>query len=103
MISSLFSAIAGVIAEPVVGSTARAVGLDKGIMGFICKPAKGTIDLVSYSNRGLQNTPKISIIGFNRLIKRMPKAENPNDPDSLKSSMKDFNHEDHILVGEDQG
>jgi len=105
MVSSLFSAIAGIIAEPVIGvGTAQdAVGLERGIMGLICKPAKGSIDLVSYTNRGLQSTPKISIIGFNRLVKRMPRAENPNDPDSLKATLRDFNPEDHIVVGEEQG
>ena len=52
MISNVFSAVAGVIVEPVKGAKqggirGGALGIGKGIVGLVCKPVKGTIDLVT--------------------------------------------------------
>lgn len=108
MITNIFSAVAGVIAEPVVGAleggiAGGAVGLGRGILGLVCKPVKGTIDLVCKTTQGLQNTPRTMYIGFNRLIKRAPKDQNPNEPSGLESSIRNFNAEDHVILGEDEG
>lgn len=52
MLSNVFSAVAGVITEPVKGAKKGGVkgmsmGFGKGILGLVCKPMKGTIDLVT--------------------------------------------------------
>jgi len=52
MLSNIFSAVAGVVAEPVIGAqeggiTGGAVGLGRGILGLVWSPVKGTIDLVT--------------------------------------------------------
>jgi hypothetical protein len=52
MLTSVFSAVAGVISEPVKGAKkggmkGMSVGIGKGILGLVCKPMKGTIDLVT--------------------------------------------------------
>jgi len=52
MLSKVFSAVAGVIVEPVKGAKrggvkGGAVGFGKGMLGLVCKPVKGTIDLVT--------------------------------------------------------
>jgi hypothetical protein len=52
MLTNMFSAVAGVITEPVKGARSGglkggAKGLGKGILGLVCKPVKGTIDLVT--------------------------------------------------------
>lgn len=78
MLTNMFSAVAGVIAEPVKGARqgglkGGARGFGKGILGLVCKPVKGTIDLVTQTTRGIQNTPKTMYIGFSRLVKKVPK------------------------------
>ena len=52
MLKNVFSAVAGVVVEPVKGAKqggikGSAFGLGKGLLGLICKPVKGTIDLVT--------------------------------------------------------
>lgn len=52
MLNKVFSAVAGVIVEPVKGAKkggvkGSAVGLGKGMLGLVTKPMKGTIDLVT--------------------------------------------------------
>jgi hypothetical protein len=92
MISNVFSAVAGVIAEPVKGAKqggirGGAVGFGKGILGLVCKPMKGTIDFVTQTTRGISNTPRTMYVGFNRMVKKVPKTQrpqhqkNPNEPE----------------------
>lgn len=52
MLGKVFSAVAGVIVEPVKGAKKGGVkggakGFGKGMLGLVCKPVKGTIDLVT--------------------------------------------------------
>ena len=80
MLTNMFSAVAGVIAEPVKGAKSGglkggAVGFGKGILGLVCKPVKGTIDLVTQTTRGISNTPRTMYVGFNRLAKKVPKRK----------------------------
>jgi hypothetical protein len=107
MLSNIFSAVAGVLAEPVLGVqeggiSGGAVGLGRGILGLVWSPVKGTIDLVTQTSKGLSNTPKSMYVGFDRMIKRVSKDEmssrNPNEPIT-----KTFNPQDHILLGEENG
>jgi len=75
MISNVFSAVVGIISEPVKGAKksgmkGMSVGIGKGILGLVCKPMKGTIDLVTKTTRGITNTPKTMYIGINKLAKR---------------------------------
>jgi hypothetical protein len=52
------------------------MGLGKGLLGLICKPVKGTIDLVTQTTRGISNTPKTMYVGMTRMIKSVPKSSN---------------------------
>ena len=52
MLGKVFSAVAGVIVEPVKGAKRGGIkggakGFGKGMLGLVCKPVKGTIDLVT--------------------------------------------------------
>ena len=52
LLGKVFSAVAGVIVEPVKGAKKQGVkggakGFGKGMLGLVCKPVKGTIDLVT--------------------------------------------------------
>lgn len=112
MISNVFSAVAGVIVEPVKGAKqggirGGALGIGKGIVGLVCKPVKGTIDLVTQTTRGIGNTPKTMYIGFNRLIKKVPARQitnNPNEPvEELKDAHVHIDPVNDILIGEENG
>lgn len=111
MITNMFSAVAGVITEPVKGAKSGgikggAVGFGKGILGLVCKPVKGTIDLVTLTSRGISNTPKTMYVGFSRFVKKVPKRrqQNPNEPgESLESSKDLIDPNDDILIGEENG
>jgi hypothetical protein len=86
-----------------------AVGFGKGILGLVCKPVKGTIDLVTLTTRGISNTPKTMYVGFNRMVKKVPKREkqqkNPNEPESeiQETSLDQIDPTDDILIGEENG
>ena len=52
MLGKVFSAVAGVVTEPVKGAKqggikGGAAGFGRGLVGLVCKPVKGTIDLVT--------------------------------------------------------
>ena len=52
MVEHVVSAVAGVVMEPVKGAKKEgfkggAKGFGKGILGLVCKPVAGTIDLVT--------------------------------------------------------
>ena len=59
------------------------MGFGKGVLGLVCKPVKGTIDLVTQTTRGISNTPRTMYVGFNRMIKKVPAKQhrNPNEPE----------------------
>jgi len=89
LLGKVFGAVAGTILEPVKGAKkgglkGGAVGFGKGMLGLVCKPVKGTIDLVTQTTRGISNTPKTMYVGLNRMMKRVPKskvkADGPLDP-----------------------
>lgn len=78
MITNVFSAVAGIITEPVKGAKkggmkGMSVGFGKGILGLVCKPMKGTIDLVTQTTRGISNTPRTMYVGISRMVKKVPK------------------------------
>jgi hypothetical protein len=80
MINNVFSAVTGVITEPVKGAKSGgikggSVGLAKGMLGLVCKPVKGTIDLVTQTTRGITNTPSTMYVGISKMIKKKPKKE----------------------------
>ena len=89
LLGKVFGAVAGMIVEPLKGAKkgglkGGAVGFGKGMLGLVCKPVKGTIDLVTQTTRGISNTPKTMYVGLNRMIKRVPKSkvkgDGPLDP-----------------------
>ena len=80
MLTKVFGAVAGVIVEPVKGAKSGgikggAVGFGKGMLGLVCKPLKGSIDLVTQTTRGISNTPKTMYVGVNKMLKKIPKKE----------------------------
>jgi len=86
MLKNVFSAVAGVIVEPVKGAKTggmkgSALGLGKGLLGLICKPVKGSIDLVSQTTRGISNTPRSMYVGMTRMIKTVPKGKKMDPKD----------------------
>ena len=77
LLTKVFGAVAGVIIEPLKGAKegglkGGAVGFGKGMLGLVCKPVKGTIDLVTQTTRGISNTPKTMYVGLNRMLKKVP-------------------------------
>jgi len=75
MVESIVSAVAGVVIEPMQGAKkggfkGGAAGFGRGILGLICKPVAGTIDLVTYTARGIGNTPNTMYVGLTKLIRK---------------------------------
>jgi hypothetical protein len=109
----MFQAVVGVISEPVKGAKKRgikggAIGFGKGILGLVCKPVKGTIDLVTQTTRGITNTPKTMYVGFSKMIKKGPKPstfQNPNEGEESKGDplYENYDPKDDILIGEENG
>ncbi|CDW86164.1 UNKNOWN [Stylonychia lemnae] len=63
MIKEILGAVAGIVLDPILGAKSKgfkggAQGFGKGLLGLIFKPVAGTIDLVTYTTRGLGKTPK---------------------------------------------
>ena len=101
MLGKVFSALAGVIVEPVKGAKrggvkGGAVGFGKGMLGLVCKPVKGTIDLVTQTTRGISNTPKTMYVAMNRMIKKKPRNG------QVQSTSEEVHLEvDHTVIGEE--
>jgi hypothetical protein len=76
LLAKLFKVVAEVILEPLKGSDPSskqlAVGLGKGTLGLVCKPIKGSIDLVMQATRGVSNTPTTMYIALSNMLKRNP-------------------------------
>jgi len=55
------------------------------MLGLVCKPTKGAIDLVTQTTRGISNTPKTMYVSMTRMIKKKGKKNegqedvDPND------------------------
>ena len=87
------------------------VGFGKGFLGLVCKPMKGTIDLVTKTTKGLSNTPRTVYVSISQLARKVPKkkkeAKNPNEPlenSNLDETDQDLvDPEDDILLGEEDG
>ena len=74
LLKNVIGAVMGVVLEPVRGVwkggvKGGAIGLGKGILGLVCKPVAGTIDLVTQTTRGIGNTPKTVYVQISKLIK----------------------------------
>uniref|UniRef100_A0A7S3J189 Uncharacterized protein n=1 Tax=Euplotes harpa TaxID=151035 RepID=A0A7S3J189_9SPIT len=79
MISSIFKGVAGLVVEPYKGAKSEGVkgatlGVGKGILGLICKPIAGSIDLVTYTTRGIGNTPGTIFVGAKKIFKKKRKC-----------------------------
>jgi hypothetical protein len=84
MVEHLVSAVAGVVIEPMKGAKkggfrGGAVGFGKGILGLICKPVAGTIDLVTQTTRGIGNTPMTMYLGLSKLIRVRQRRRKPRN------------------------
>jgi len=106
MLTNVFSAVAGIVAEPVKGAKAGgfrggAKGLGRGMLGLVCKPVKGTIDLVTHTTRGFTNTPKTMYLGLQKYVKKVPKGEEGTSG-ATGDTMR-IDPEDDIYLGEEDG
>jgi hypothetical protein len=71
------------------------------MLGLVCKPVKGTIDLVTKTTRGITNTPRSMYVGLSKMVKKVPKpAENPNEPSEVEAKIAAA---DEIKIGEQEG
>ena len=119
MLSNVFSAVTGVITEPVKGAKqggmkGMSVGIGKGFLGLVCKPMKGTIDLVTKTTRGISNTPKTVYVSLSKMAKRVPtkkkeESKNPNEGALDGSNVSEgepiepIDPEDDIFIGAENG
>ncbi len=69
-------------------------GLGKGMLGLVCKPTKGAIDLVTQTTRGISNTPKTMYVSMTRMIKKKGKKN---------EGQEDVDPEDDIQICEQDG
>ena len=58
----MLAAIAGLALEPYKGAKKKGLkgaawGLGKGLVGLVVRPIAGSIDLITYTARGVGNTP----------------------------------------------
>ena len=88
MLENVFTAVTGVITEPTKASKTggligKPVDLGKGMLGIVCKPVQGTIDLVTQSTRGSTNTPRTMYVGISKLTKKVPKKSSPHGHGAL--------------------
>lgn len=77
VVSSVFSAVAGIVTEPVKGGQTgglkgSATGLKNGMIGLVSKPVQGTLELVTLTRKGLANTPKTVYVGLSKMAKKVP-------------------------------
>ena len=115
MVTSMFSAVAGIITEPVGGGynvgrfIGGPIGFGTGIIGLVHKPEKGTIDLVTQATRGIKNTAKSMYINFSRFVKKVPKPQLADEDDLLTGTTAAqideslVDSQDDILIGEESG
>lgn len=101
MLGKVFSAVAGVIIEPVKGAKrggvkGGAVGFGKGMLGLVCKPVKGTIDLVTQTTRGISNTPKTMYVAMNKMIRRKSR----NQAQTTTAEEVNQQQKDHTVIAE---
>jgi hypothetical protein len=78
LIKGILSAIAGLFVEPYKGAKRGGfkggmVGMGKGLVGLVCKPVAGTLDLISLTARGLGNTPKTMYMSIGKIVKKRKK------------------------------
>lgn len=66
------------------------------MLGLVCKPVSGTIDLVTQSTQGISSIPQTMYISLDSLMKRFPK-----DAEGKKMLM--FDPANEIFIGEEQG
>lgn len=106
MLGKVFSAVAGVIVEPVKGAKRGGIkggakGFGKGMLGLVCKPVKGTIDLVTQTTRGISNTPKTMYVAMNRMIKKKPRNAQSAQAATVGEEDEDADDRvDHTIVCE---
>lgn len=74
-VKSVFDGVSGVVIKPVKGAKEKGVkgatvGIGKGIMGLVCKPIAGGIDMLTNTVRGIGNTPKSLYKGTKKYFKK---------------------------------
>ena len=70
--------IAGLFIEPYRGAKKGGwkggiKGFGKGLVGLVCKPVAGAIDMITLTARGIGNTPKTVFMSLSHIIKRKKK------------------------------
>jgi hypothetical protein len=77
------------------GILGGAMGLGKGMLGLVCKPVKGTIDLVTQTTIGITNTPRTMYVAISKMAKKVSQEKKHNN--------ESIDLADDILIGEENG
>jgi hypothetical protein len=127
MLIGIVKGIGGLIYEPIKGAKTGGFkgatkGFGKGILGLVCKPVAGTIEFVTYTVRGVSNTPssvyrmaaniykkrqlrKQKQLNFNGLIDNAPytpKLGEYNDDDEQNPDMEGNQQDDKEPLDPDE-
>lgn len=75
LVGSVFNGVAGLVVQPVRGAKKQGVkgatlGVGKGILGLICKPIAGSIDMITHTVRGIGNTPGTIYGGAKKIFRK---------------------------------
>jgi hypothetical protein len=110
LIGSVFEGVTGIVVEPFKGAKEKGVkgatiGVGKGILGLICKPIAGSIDMITNTFRGIGNTPGSIYIGAKKIFRRKIcglkiNYEYPPILPYIPSEQNDVSNK--IFIGEDE-
>jgi hypothetical protein len=111
MLKGFASGLSGIVMEPYrarsKGFSGITAGIGRGILGLVCKPVAGTLDFVSMTVRGANNTPGSFIRSVKRYHrKRMAKKAAKEQNDIRRSVLRDNVHSesaDQPIWLDDQG
>mmetsp|Transcript_6482 Transcript_6482/g.3671 ORF Transcript_6482/g.3671 Transcript_6482/m.3671 type:complete len:136 (+) Transcript_6482:255-662(+) len=75
LVSGVVKGVSGVFTEPYKGAKKYGIrggikGFGKGIVGLVCKPVAGTLDLLTFTARGMTNMPKTIYTKIKKTIKK---------------------------------
>lgn len=110
LVGSVVEGVAGLVVQPVLGAKNRGVkgatiGVGKGILGLICKPIAGSIDMITHTVRGIGNTPGSIYFGAKKIFRRRIKGykipyEYPPIKPYIPSEANDRTNQ--VYIGEDE-
>jgi hypothetical protein len=91
MLKGFASGISGIVMEPYrarsKGFSGITAGIGRGILGLVCKPVAGTLDFVSMTVRGANNTPSSFINSIKRYHRRRMAKKAAKETNETRRSM----------------